>query len=318
MNFSAKMWTGLLVALFLGLGTAFGQISTSSLDNFAIFPFNQNFNPTGKFVAMGQSGGPLVNNCLGYGFRAQSANTRFISMFLQGANDATSTPTISFSEPALSIRFDNGNGCGTQVGRFSNQGSAGGGRFQFGSVEWIQDGGGFTIQVNSTFNPDGNQTRDLGTTALRWDEVFCRLVNESSDRRLKSDIRNLDYGLQDVMSLRPVSYSWKGAADKGTHLGLIAQEVQKIMPEVVYDPATDVQLDEDGNELPVDEDAMLGIYYTNLIPVLINAIQEQQAIIEELQLAQGNTKGALDLPSNVNPAKDAKLYQNVPNPFSES
>jgi len=320
MNFSAKMWTSLLVACFLGLGMAFGQISTSSLDNFAIFPFDQNFNPTGKFVAMGESGGPLANSCLGYGFRAQTANTRFISMFLQGTNNTTTTPTISFSSPALSIRFDNGTGCGTQVGRFSNLGSAGFGRFQFGSVEWIQDGGANTIQVNAAFNPDINQVRDLGTTVLRWDEVFCRLVNESSDRRLKSNIRNLNYGLQDIMDLRPVSYSWKNADDKGTHLGLIAQEVLEVMPEVVYDPSTDVQLDEEGNELPMDENAMMGIYYTNLIPVLINAVQEQQQLIENLEakLASVNGGSTSDLPISTSPFEDAKLYQNVPNPFSQS
>ncbi|MEL6134743.1 MAG: tail fiber domain-containing protein, partial [Bacteroidota bacterium] len=263
---------------------------------------------------------PLTNSCLGYGFRAQSANTRFISMFLQGTNDATATPTISFSSPALSIRFDNGTGCGIQVGRFSNLGPNGSARFQFGSIEWVQDGGANTIQANSNFIPDFTQRWDLGTAALRWDEVFCRLLNEGSDRRLKSDIRDLDYGMQDIMALRPVSYSWKSAPEEGTHLGLIAQEVQAVMPEVVYDPSVDIRLDEEGNQLPADKDGMMGIYYTTLIPVLINGMQEQQATIEKLEakVAQLTSGNPIDLPGNVNPLEDAKLYQNVPNPFNES
>lgn len=58
------------------------------------------------------------------------------------------------------------------------------------------------------------------------------------------------------------------ASDNSTHLGLIAQDVREILPDIVK----------------ADEAGMLGINYTELIPVLINAIQEQQKQIEALKI----------------------------------
>jgi hypothetical protein len=67
--------------------------------------------------------------------------------------------------------------------------------------------------------------------------------------------------------MEPVSYNWKNnpAMQK---IGLIAQEVKKIVPEVVT-----------GDE----NKEMLGMNYSELVPVLINAIKEQQAQIEDLK-----------------------------------
>jgi hypothetical protein len=89
-----------------------------------------------------------------------------------------------------------------------------------------------------------------------------------SDMRMKTNIQNLSYGLKELMALRPVSYNWKGTSNKGDQIGFIAQEVKKIVPEVVI-----------GDELI----ETIGIKYAELIPVLVNAIKEQQQQIEELK-----------------------------------
>lgn len=90
-------------------------------------------------------------------------------------------------------------------------------------------------------------------------------VVHNSDRRLKRDINNLPYGLNEILKLQPKAYNWKNREQDYKSFGLIAQEVEPIIKEVVSvnDPETQ----------------MLGINYTELIPVLINAIQEQQEII---------------------------------------
>ena len=69
------------------------------------------------------------------------------------------------------------------------------------------------------------------------------------------------------MQLRPVSYSWK---DKATSLkiGLIAQEVQKVIPEVIS-----------GDE----NSGALGMNYAELVPVLINSIKELKMEVDELK-----------------------------------
>ena len=91
----------------------------------------------------------------------------------------------------------------------------------------------------------------------------------TSDRRLKTNIRTLSYGLKEISALQPVSYNWKDPKQtRQLQLGLIAQDAKKVIPEIVTG----------------DEDKeMLGINYTELVPVLINAIKEQQKQIEELK-----------------------------------
>ncbi len=90
----------------------------------------------------------------------------------------------------------------------------------------------------------------------------------SSDRRLKTHIKDLNYGLKEVLSLQPVSYNWKKTPNTDKQIGLIAQDVRKLVPEAVV-----------GDEAK----EKLAVNYTELIPVLINAIKEQQKQIEELK-----------------------------------
>lgn len=93
-------------------------------------------------------------------------------------------------------------------------------------------------------------------------------IVHTSDRRLKKDIAELHYGLVDIMKLNPVAYNWKHKPIQDQKsLGLIAQELQDVINEVVYT--------ED------DEQKTLHVNYTELIPVLIKAMQEQQGIIEQ-------------------------------------
>ena len=82
------------------------------------------------------------------------------------------------------------------------------------------------------------------------------------------------------MQLRPVSYTWKdkNLSNGKPKLGLIAQEVQAVMNEVVEDK--DWIQDEGSTKKREVEAGRMGIYYSDIIPVLINAIQEQQDLIK--------------------------------------
>ena len=93
-----------------------------------------------------------------------------------------------------------------------------------------------------------------------------------SDVRLKKDVKLLQDSLEKVQKLNPVSYVRKSSGD--THLGLIAQEVEKIIPEVVRETMV----------LGEDESIKYKtINYDELVPVLIGAIKEQQKRIEALE-----------------------------------
>ncbi|WP_417875058.1 tail fiber domain-containing protein [Xanthomarina gelatinilytica] len=95
-------------------------------------------------------------------------------------------------------------------------------------------------------------------------------VVHSSDRRLKKDIEDLNYGLSEILALSPKAYNWKNREQDYKSMGLIAQEVQSVIKELVHTAD--------------DENKTLSVSYTELIPVLIKAIQEQQVIIESQKL----------------------------------
>lgn len=91
-----------------------------------------------------------------------------------------------------------------------------------------------------------------------------------SDIRLKEEVETLEYGLKEVMALKPVTYKWKNPQANGKrYTGLIAQDVQEIMPEYVSN------VSEDSEYLGLDS------YAINI--VLINAIKELQAEIQILK-----------------------------------
>ncbi len=102
-------------------------------------------------------------------------------------------------------------------------------------------------------------------------------VTNTSDRRLKHDIASIGYGLEAIRALKPVSYIMNSDASNTTRLGFVAQDVQEVIPELtVADPDT-------GN---------LALNYIELIPVLVNAIQEQQETIEQLQAGSRASQSA--------------------------
>ncbi|MDH3243738.1 MAG: tail fiber domain-containing protein [Saprospiraceae bacterium] len=95
----------------------------------------------------------------------------------------------------------------------------------------------------------------------------------SSDRRLKQDIRDYREGLDKILGLRPVYFHYNkmsGYDSSVEHIGIIAQELQEVAPHMVS------SYQKDGDQyLQVDNSAM--------IYMLVNAVKEQQMMINQLQ-----------------------------------
>lgn len=93
-----------------------------------------------------------------------------------------------------------------------------------------------------------------------------------SDQRYKTNIRPINNGIQTIKELNGVKYEWNKEAYTGinfnswTQLWLIAQDVEPVLPEVVR----------------IDTEWFYSLEYTSIIPVLIQAIKEQQALIDDL------------------------------------
>lgn len=97
-------------------------------------------------------------------------------------------------------------------------------------------------------------------------DVYCDELFESSDETLKRNITTISSSIQNILKVVPVNYYWKENKSE-LQTGVIAQELQKIYPELVT----------------TDKDGKLAVRYTGLIPHLVKAIQEQQAMIEQLK-----------------------------------
>lgn len=103
-------------------------------------------------------------------------------------------------------------------------------------------------------------------------QVNATNVTATSDGRYKRDVERLSGSLDAVMRLRGVRYRWDRESypdrrfPEGEQLGLVAQEVMEVLPSVVSRA----------------EDGSYSLSYQSLIPVLLEAVKEQQARIERL------------------------------------
>lgn len=116
------------------------------------------------------------------------------------------------------------------------------------------------------------------TTLPRFDDAHTNVVilqkmpTGGSDVALKKNISPLPASLNKITALRPVIWNWKNeAAGKDLEYGFIAQEVEKVLPDLV---TLDTWIDG-------EEHKFLAPY--KMIPYLVAAIQEQQVQIEELR-----------------------------------
>jgi hypothetical protein len=95
-----------------------------------------------------------------------------------------------------------------------------------------------------------------------------------SDIRLKENINELETPLQKILQVRGISYDRKKTGER--HIGVIAQEIEKIIPEVVTETTLPLETGD-------DQTLYKTVRYTEIIPYLIESIKEQQKMIDELR-----------------------------------
>ena len=109
------------------------------------------------------------------------------------------------------------------------------------------------------------------------DVTFSGNITAYSDARLKKEVKDLGYGLDEILKLRPVSFKRIGEDTDRTEMGFIAQEVREVMPEIVIEAQ--------------DEEKTLTMSYDKMVAPLVRAIQEQQAMIDTLKKEIEKLKG---------------------------
>jgi len=106
------------------------------------------------------------------------------------------------------------------------------------------------------------------------------IYDKVSDRRLKQNIKDTVWGLDDVLKIQVRDYEWKATpVSEGGRIttGFIAQEVREVVPKIVHGHETAL----DGDD-PLDNTPLV-VDYNELIPILTKAIQDQSKIIEKLE-----------------------------------
>ena len=173
--------------------------------------------------------------------------------------------------------YDSNNNVGTAGSVLSSNGSGTG-------VSWIAagSGGGGSIAANA---PGGtayyplftNQTAagsltniNISTSKLTYNDstgtLSATVFTSLSDETQKTNITRIANALDLVMQMNGVRYDWTDGHNKGS-VGVIAQEMEKILPEVVT----------------TNDRGLKTVSYGNIVGVLIEAIKEQQVRIEELE-----------------------------------
>ncbi|MBN1414676.1 MAG: tail fiber domain-containing protein [Bacteroidales bacterium] len=174
-------------------------------------------------------------------------------------------------------------------------------------------------------HPVTNYSGNIGNSSNAFAQIWTYNLYNLSDERYKENVRDINDALDLITRLKGIRYNLipenvaddstlseallekKKKEQKADRLGFIAQDVNKVIPEAVYyDDSTDIY----------------GIDYTKIIPVLVEAIKEQQAIIKSLQSGSSSDKlkSTAGAGGQENPASEdvPLLYQNFPNPFTES
>ena len=142
--------------------------------------------------------------------------------------------------------------------RIDKNGNVGIGTTEPGArLEVIRDSG-------SIFNAGTSTNKTMFQMISNGTMEIAGNVVQTSDSRYKKEIQTLPSALQNILSLRGVSYYWKDRDDDTQQIGVIAQEVEKIYPQLVH----------------TNEDGYKSVAYANLVSPLIEAVKELHALYQ--------------------------------------
>ena len=137
------------------------------------------------------------------------------------------------------------------------------------------------------YTAGGEDMRLLDNGTLHVDGDVVAYSSTVSDERLKDNIKTIENPLDKIKALRGVEYDWNNGNRKGKHdLGLIAQEVESVIPDIVHEHTLPyVEGEEDTLYKTVD--------YEKMVAVLIEGMKEQQTQIDSLKSELTEIKGKL-------------------------
>jgi|TARA_B110000483_G_C18069456_1_gene493506 hypothetical protein len=138
----------------------------------------------------------------------------------------------------------------------------------FSGSSAISSSQGIVLDVNDNLGIGVNEASDLPLAyklVVSGSIKATGTVVQGSDERLKKDIAPIDNALSRINHIDGVFFKYKDSGDKS--VGFVAQQIQKVLPEVVSE----------------DNNGYLGVNYSGVTAVLVEAIREQSSIISDLE-----------------------------------
>jgi len=245
------------------------------------------------------------NTIIGYNCEAEDATAVNQTVIGNGANGQADNSVTLGSDSVTAVYMASDSGAKIYAGNaqfmspdntghlivdlWADQGEANADKWR---IE-IEDGADFTIESFTS----GSWVEKL---AIANDGTFTgSSSNDISDERLKENIKNITGGLDAINKLQGRTFNWKKSADMNTrtNYGLIAQEVEKVIPELIYEKGgirelTPEVLYSEKDTIPsnkkIGDVKEKATYYkslntSGLVPVLIEAVKELSAKVTELE-----------------------------------
>ena len=244
-------------------------------------------NATINGTTTGTFSGNLTGNVTG---TVSSLSNQSTTNLAEGTNlyytDARARAALSFT--AGSGAYNSSTGVIT-IPTNTNQLTNGAG-YLTSAVSSVATGNGLTggtITSTGTISMSGSYTGSFSATG--------EITAYSSDKRLKTDLKPIDNALEKVLSLHGVTYSFNELAesfgfDKNVRqAGLLAQEVNEVMPEVIARAPFDVKVSE-GKETSKSGEDYMTIKYEKLVALLVEAIKELNDKVETLEAQLSSSK----------------------------
>lgn len=146
-------------------------------------------------------------------------------------------------------------------------------QFIFGQYNAMSNTDKFIIANGTSSTP-----KNIFTIDKEGNVTTTGTINGSSDARLKTNINTMTGSLDNILKLRGVTFNWKESSDNRLHYGFIAQEIEKVFPDLVG----------------TDSNGFKTVNYSGVIPVLTEAIKTQQEEIESLKSENEQLKSTLE------------------------
>ena len=228
----------------------------------------------------------------GAGYSSTGSNNTFVGAFGTGSTACGGSMTTGSKNTILGAY--NGNQGGLDIRTASNyivlsDGDGNPRMYNAGSYYWSLVGTSATtcgaiLFKNSSQTQYWNNEASSGEWYVFGSTTYVYFAQGgsswvfSSDRRIKENIVDIDYGLNTVMQLKPRRYD--NTTNEKNEIGFVAQELREVIPEAV----TGEEIEFDENDTTMERaKKSLGVSKDTLIPVLVKAIQELKAEVDSLK-----------------------------------